>query len=125
MCMNVCIMHIHVYMFVGRHAWGYMCAFKSINTHIYLHTYVVMDKFMYTCVCIYAIWMDTFWHVYWQTYMSLYVMHMSVCIYPYMYAGTLCMYTCHKGVMFQIICPTVHLQGTSHQFASNGEKTNN
>ena len=34
-CMDLCI---QVYMFVGTHAWAFICVCMSINTHItYIH----------------------------------------------------------------------------------------
>ena len=45
MCMDI---SLSVYMYIGRHAWAYMCECMYINTHF---THICMDvcMFMYTC----------------------------------------------------------------------------
>ena len=65
-----------------------------------------------------------------QTYIHGVCMYIF-CMYTDMYECVclqyVCVYVCmcHKGVVFWIVCIIVHAQGASHQFISNGEKTNN
>ena len=44
-------------MYVGSHAWAYMCACEDINTHtmhMYVYIHVYMNVYMHVCMYVYA-----------------------------------------------------------------------
>ena len=61
-CMHAKYTCMYMDIYVGRHAWGYMCSCMDMNTH-YTHTYVVVDECINVQMSVYLYTLYIFKHL--------------------------------------------------------------